>query len=126
MGYTFRTLIIPAATAPAAREIAAALDSAGINMWTTGLSATGQEPASHYISTGMIGDEFAALLPLQADGVTVSPGMPDYVASAAAQAGLSVTPEQVAGLYALADVTEQDPHVAMARMGLQLVTGNDT
>lgn len=123
MGYTFRTLIIPAATAPVARALAAALDPSGFGMWTTGLSATGQEPATHFISTGMIGDEFAALLPLQADGVTVSPGMPDYVASAAEQAGIPVTAAQVAGLYALADVTEQDPHAAMARLGLQLVTG---
>ena len=28
-----------------------------------------------------------------------------------------------AGLYALADVTEQGPHVAMERLGMQLVTG---
>ena len=121
MSYTFRTLIIPSATAPSARVLAAALDAGGVGMWTTGLSATGQEPATHYISTGMIGDEFAALLPLQADGVLVSPGQPAYVASAAAQAGIPVTPEQVAGLYALVDVTEQDPHAAMVRLGIQQI-----
>jgi len=124
MAYQFRTIIIPAATAPAARALAAALDPAGIGMWTTGLSPTGAAPATHFISTGMLGTAFVDLLPLQdaETGETPSPGMPEYVAAAAAQAGIDVTPEQVAALFAAADVTTQDPHAAMARLGLQMVT----
>jgi len=124
MAYQFRTLIIPAATAPAARALAAALDPAGVGMWSTGLSPTGAAPATHYISTGMLGTAFVDLLPLQDPdtGETLSPGQPEYVAAAAAHAGIDVTPEQVAALYAAADVTTQEPHAAMARLGLQMVT----
>ena len=124
MDYKFRTIIIPAATAPAARALAAALDPAGVGMWTTGLSPTGAAPATHSISTGMLGTTFVGLLPLQdpETGEALSPGQPEYVAAAAAQAGIDVTAEQVAALFAAADVTMQEPHAAMARLGLQMVT----
>ena len=41
----------------------------------------------------------------------------------AAQAGITVTVEQVAGLLAAVDVSEQAPFAAMERLGLQMVRG---
>jgi hypothetical protein len=124
MEYQFRTIIIPAATAPAARALAAALDPAGVGMWTTGLSPTGAAPATHFISTGMLGTAFVDLLPMNDSEMIqmLFPGQPEFVAAAAAQAGLDVTVEQVIDLFISADVTMQEPYAAMDRMGLKMVT----
>lgn len=94
-------------------------------MFTTPLSATGTLPASHYISSGMIEAPFADLLPLtsvDAEGVaSTRPGDAVTTAALAAQQGLPFTEEQIAGLYATADVSEQDAEVALHRLGLMLV-----
>ena len=125
-----RTFIVPAAVVGMARAMCEGLaGSAGAGMFTTGLSATGTAPATHFVSSGPISDEMAALLPLttvtqDADGnaiVSTAPGDPAYVVELAAQAGITVTAEQVAGLLASVDVSDQAPFDAMARLGLKLV-----
>jgi len=126
MTYTFRTFIVHAAVVDMASAMCVGLaGEAGDNMFTTELSATGEAPATHYISSGLISDEMAALLPLTTvnpDGtVTTEPGDPAYVVELAAQAGITVTVEQVAGLLAAVDVSEQEPFAAMARLGLKIV-----
>jgi hypothetical protein len=83
---------------------------AGSGMWTTGLSPTGAEPATHYVSTGMIEDTFAALL-VDADAMY----------AAAQEAGAPVTLEQCQALIAGSDVTDEPPFDAFARLGLKLV-----
>jgi hypothetical protein len=126
----FRTLILPASVTPLAQEIAATLSPGGTNMWTTGLSATGLPPATHYISTGFIPPEFAHMVPEQfwiqdEDGVWVQtgsePGNPVAVYEACVAAGMTVTLEQVEAIFAVADVTEQEPFVAMSRLGVMIV-----
>ena len=125
----FRTLILTAEVTPLAQQIAATLSPAGANMWTTGLSVTGTAPATHYISTGYIGPEFAHMVPCQTweqvDGEWVitatEPGNPQAVTAACNAAGMEVTLEEVEAIFAVADVTEQDPFVAMGRLGLVLV-----
>jgi len=64
--WTHRTIIVPAAFQQLAQALceAAAEGAAGKGMFTTALSATGALPATHYISSGYIFDDFAALLPL--------------------------------------------------------------
>ena len=129
--WAFRTLITTAATTPLARDIAATLSpTAGQNMWLTGLSATGNAPATHYVSTGLISPEFAALVPEQVweqdangDWVMTSstPGDPVACYDLCIAGGLTVTQAQVDAVYAAADVTEQEPFVAFARLGLQMV-----
>ena len=125
-----RTFIVPAAVVGMARAMCEGLAwQAGDNMFITELSATGASPATHYISSGPISDDMAALLPLttvtqDADGnavVSTAPGDPAYVVELAAQAGITVTVEQVAGLLASVDVSDQAPFAAMARLGLKLV-----
>jgi len=119
--WTHRAMIVEAADAPSARAMAeAASGPAGADMWTTGLSATGMAPATHYISSGQIDKAFADLMPLTTfdeDGVpSTTPGQ--YAAIAAAT-GVPVA--QVQALLERCDVTEQDPFVAMARLGLEFV-----
>ena len=123
----FRTLILPANVTPLAQEIAATLSPGGAGMWTTGLSATGAEPATHFISTGFIPPEFAHMVPEQfweqdETGAWVQtgsePGNPVAVFEACTAAGMTVTLEQIEAVFAVADVTEQEPFVAMGRMGL--------
>ena len=130
MSDIFRTLILPAEVTPLAQEIAATLSPAGQNMWTTGISPTGTAPGTHYISSGLIGPDFAHMVPLQVweldeDGqwqlVRTEPGNPQAVTDACNAAGLAVTLEQVEAIFAAADVTEQEAHEAMARLGLQMV-----
>lgn len=63
MADLFRTLIIAASDADASRAIAAAFGPGGSGMWNTPLSASGNEPATHYISSGYIPAEFVSLSP---------------------------------------------------------------
>ena len=123
-----RTIIIPAAVATNARALCKGLaGQAGDGMFTTGLSATGNAPATHYVSSGPISDEMAALLPCtsvtQVDGkdvVTTTPGQPAAVPALAAKAGITTTLAQINALYASIDVSDQEPFAAMARLGLQI------
>jgi hypothetical protein len=131
--WSFRTLLVQAQDAPLAREIAATLGGqAGENMWIVGLSADGG-PATHYVSTGCVSPEFADMMPtatweyiddqwVQTDYV---PGNAALVAGACAAAGLTVTEQEIEDIYSRCDVTEQEPFVAFARLGLQVVQADE-
>lgn len=131
--YIHRTIIVPAAFQQLAQALceAAAEGDAGKGMFTTGLSATGALPATHYISSGYIFDDFAALLPLttvepstkdgEPDTVTERPGNVPVVEGLAAQAGITLPPGTIAALFDAIDVSEQGPLEAMARLGLSIV-----
>ena len=130
--WTHRTIIVPAAFQQLAQALceAAAEGAAGKGMFTTGLSATGALPATHYISSGYIFDDFAALLPLTTVTQTVNeggeasttettrPGNVAFVEGLAAQAGITLPAGTVAGLFDALDVSEQGPFEAVARLGL--------
>ena len=133
--YTHRNIIVPAAFQQLAQGLceAAAEGDAGKGMFTTGLSETGTEPATHYISSGPIYESLADLLPLttvayeEDDAAeTTRPGNVETVEAIALQAGFALPPGTIAALFDAIDVTELGPWGAMARMGLQLVTGDDT
>ena len=120
-------MIVPAAQVEFARALPPAIAGAsGSGMWTTPLSPTGAEPATHYISAGLIDQQFAALMPLTqypADAEPIyTPGRPEVAAYLATEAGVPTTYEQVAALFAVCDSSDQDPEVAMARLGLVRVT----
>ena len=130
MTYTFRTFIVPAAVVDMARAMCVGLAGpAGDGMFITGLSATGNAPATHYVSSGPISDGMAALLPCASvtqdsegkDVITTTPGQPDAVPALAAEAGITTTLAQIKALYASIDVSDQEPFVAMARLGLKIV-----
>ena len=127
---TFATLIIVASDAPLAREIAAAFGPGGVGMWTTPLSASGLDPASHYISSGYIPDEFVSLAPSTTwtqdeDGqwivVDHYPGDAATVYAYASQAGIQCSLADVEGVFSRSDCSAQEPFVAMGRMGLMIV-----
>jgi len=68
MADIFATIIVTAAKAQAARDAAAAIPG-GECMFTAGLSPTGAEPATHYISSGSVPQEIVEAV---ADLVEVS------------------------------------------------------
>lgn len=114
--WTHRSIIVPKAQAQLARDLCAALAGpGGEGMFTTGLSADGKAPATHWISAGLIDAQFAALLPLGD-----APGQPETVATLAQDAGMAVTLEQVQALLAAVVVTELEPLAAIEAQGLAL------
>lgn len=99
-------------------------------MFTTPLSASGLDPATHYISTGYIKAEFVALSPMatweqdEQDNWVQS----GYYAGDAAsvygycqQASLPYTFAEIEGVMARSDVSQQEPFVALDRMGLKII-----
>lgn len=121
-----RNMILPASQVDLARQLSETLTGpAGSGMWTTGLSADGTEPATHYVSAGLIDAQFAALMPLnvtdEEGNVTTQPGNATVLAGLATEAGLTVTLDQVQALLDAAVVTDGEPLVDMAQAGLQLV-----
>ena len=125
-----RCIIIPASAQAKAQALCAGLaGQAGAGMLVVGLSASGNAPATHYISSGPISDEMAALLPCKsittdAQGnqqTTATPGMPEAVPALAAKAGITATKTQINALYAAIDVSDQEPFAALARLGLKMV-----
>jgi hypothetical protein len=130
MADQFSTLIIVAQDAPLAREIAASFGSGGQNMWTTPLSASGLDPATHYISSGYIPAEFVSLAPSTTwtqdeDGQWIAtdhyPGDAATVYAYASQAGIQCSLADVEGVFIRSDCSGQEPFVAMGRMGLMIV-----
>lgn len=129
--WTNRTLVVPSAQVEFAHLLTATIAGpSGAGMWTTPLSLTGEMPATHWISSGLIDQQFAALLPLTeypADGDPVhTPGHPEVCAHLATEAGVPTTPEQVAALFAASSVTAEDSHTAMARMGLLIASPTES
>lgn len=111
MADVFRTMIVTAHMAPLARALAAGLSPRGAGMFTVALSATGEAPATHYGSAGLIDEEFAGLL-----------GYSDKLHAACVAAGASVSLAQCQELVATSDVTDAPPFEAMERLGLRLVS----
>ena len=110
MAWIFKTMIIPVAQADKARELAATLaGSAGANMWITPLYTQGVAEATHYISAGLIDSEYAALL-------TDS----EMLFSACKNAHIDYSLEQIELILKFADIFDDDPFLAMDRLGLSL------
>jgi hypothetical protein len=130
MTWEFRTLIVTADDAPLARDVAVTLaPTGGQHMWTTPLAPTSDGPPTHYVSTGYIDPRFAEMVPctfwaIDEDGAWVptrrDPGNPVLVWQACVAGGLVVTQPDIDGLFARSDVSEQQPFVAMARLGLTM------
>ena len=115
-----RTMIVPASLAPVARAVAAALSPAGHGMFVSELcpsAGPATAPASHYVSTGMIGAAFADLL-----ARNDAQALHDAAVAGAQAQGLPVTwtVGDCAALLAASDVSIDSPFDAFARIGLQL------
>lgn len=121
--WTHRFMVVPADNAPTARQLALDLAEppAADNMWTTGLSPTGAAPATHYISSGLIDIQFAALLGASASTYAVDQAMGGSVSLADIQALYAAAP---LGTYIRSDA-EGNEHECIAALGLQLLTAVD-
>lgn len=125
MSWTHRCLIVPDSHVAFARELSATVAGAsGTGMYTTPLSPTGELPATHWISAGLIQADFAGLMPLTTHGdeITTTPGNAAVVAHLATKAGMSVTAAQVQALFDASDTTEQTHQQALDRLGLQMAS----
>ena len=132
---TFRTLIISEVAKPTVQQLTWLIvsEEQASNMWNTPLSQTWELPATHYISSWMINDEFASLLPCYAYTSVVSWEWEDaiinnewtkiydwqaeYIATAT-----WTEKETIENLFTQIDVSEQDSFQAMERLGLKLIT----
>ena len=128
--WVHRTIIVPVALADAAQAACAGLAGpGGSGMFTTPLSPTGEAPPTHYISSGLIEEPFADLLPLTSvsyaeDGTPFTETRPGNVAltvQLAADAGLLITEAEVSALLSAVDVSTQSAEDALARLGLRII-----
>ena len=134
--YLHRCLLVPASFAPTVRALCNGMGpgGSGSNMFLVGLSPTGNLPETHFISAGMQGDDFCALLPLTtfvstqtAPGVapqvtsSTTPGQPATIVYLAGKAGITVTLAQITAILSAVEITEEDWEVAIARRGLQVI-----
>ena len=125
MIYLHRCLIVTDAIATTVRSLADSFGPAASGMFETPLSPTGELPASHWISSGLIGDDFAAIMPFShfVDDVWVTEPYSAAAFVALAEAN-GVTPppvEAIEAIMGMVDVSDQEPFTAMARLGLKLV-----
>lgn len=123
MRWVHRCMIVPTEHVDLARSLCATLaGEGGSGMFTTPLSPTGDYPPTHWISSGLIEDAFADLLPLLSVDVTDAPlaGHPDHVCTLAHDAGMAVSYDDIVRLFSAVDVSAQPPHAALERLGLAL------
>lgn len=116
--WTFRTIILPVTLADTARNLCMALTgSASEGMFTTPLY-TG-ETVTHTISSGYIATEFAEVLPCGGEGGDVQ-----RLAEMLSGVEVEMDAEDIGEILEMVDISEEEPYVAMARLGL--VLGPDT
>jgi len=101
--WVHRVMIVPAQLVDLCRQLAASFES-GSGMFMTPLSPTGQAPATHYISSGAIWEQFADLL---ASPEALSQG-----------AGIPI--EQAQAILGACTVSEADPWSVLGELGLGL------
>ena len=117
MNWQHRTLIIPIALAESARVACMACAGSGAeSMFTRKLSATGEEPATHACSSGLIAGEFADLLPIYG----VREGDAASLAVLVTAGGVELTEQQVADLLAVCHIVDDggNPYETLAGLGL--------
>lgn len=130
MAWAYRNMIVADAVVDTCRSLAMLLAGEGQKLWTTPLSADGKEPATHWISTGLIEEQFAALMPLgtwaQDEKGTwylesYYDGQPQLLSQLATDAGYPITEFEVVQVFDQCDVTLQDPQTSYSRLGLQMI-----
>ena len=127
--YLHRCMLVPAAWAATVRGLCDGMapGGSGSNMFAVPLSASGELPATHFISAGLQGDDFCSLMPLtsfDAEGMaTTVAGQPATIVYLAGQAGITVSLAQINALLAAVEITEEAWEVAIARRGLQTIRG---
>lgn len=126
MTYVHRTMIVPAEHAPLARSLAAHLAGPpGDGMWVVGLSADGQEPATHYVSSGPVGAEFAPMLTDAAALHTAVTAATDTGMEVPQGTGLTLADcEALVAGSVVVDLADEGPFETFDRLGMVLVSEN--
>ena len=115
MNWKHRTLIAPIDLAEPARAACMALTgSASEGLFTTPLYST-EVDATHAISSGYIAGEFADLLPCGD-----RPGNTEALLAILEGVEFPITIDELDGMLAMIDISEEEPYAAMARLGLSL------
>ena len=115
MSWKHRTIIVPIDLAEPARAACMALTgSASEGLFTTPLYSTEETP-THVISSGYIAGEFADLLPCGDQ-----PGNAEALLATLEGVEFPITIDELAGMLAMIDISEEKPYAAMARLGLSL------
>jgi hypothetical protein len=125
MIWSHRTMIVPAALTPTVRDLAATW-AGGVGMFITPLCPVDQEDETptHYISTGLIDAEIAAVMPwtdYNGEEPTTHPGNPEALAAMLHEQHPEATPEQLEAIIAACDISTQEPHTAASRLGLKIL-----
>ena len=112
----FGTAVVPAAVATVLRRIGQIRERDTDGMWIAGLSATGNPPATHFISSGWMPQAFGVAL-------TNPTQMKNLLDAAAAAAGVEqpYSLAQITNALNNCDVTQQAPGAVLARLGLKPV-----
>ena len=105
----FRTMIVTAAIAPTARQLAEAVP-AGLGMFVAAYSPTGAAPATHYVSEGYIEEQFAVALE-----------SPEALVAMLSAVGVTMPLTDAEALLSQATVSLVDAQTVLAEMGLMPV-----
>ena len=109
--WVHKTIIVADAVVDQARSLCEQLaGTGGAGMFSTALSADGDEPATHWISSGPILQDFATMLE-----------NPAMVYTAAEQAGIELTAGSVEASLSQCDISDEQAETTLARLGLQYV-----
>lgn len=116
MNWTHRTMILPLPLAEPARAACMALTgSASEGLFTRPVYSEGNPEPTHAISSGYIAGEFADLLPC-----CDHPGNVDALLAMLEGVEFPITPEELTGMLAMIDISEDPAEVALARLRLSL------
>ena len=116
MNWTHRTMILPIALAEPARAACMAVTgSASEGLFRTLLYSEGNPEPTHTISSGYIAGEFADLLPCGSD-----PGNVPALLAMLEEVDFPISAEELTGMLAMIDISDEPAEVALARLGLSL------
>lgn len=117
MSLVFRTFVVPTDIAAAARNLGECLAPSAAGMFTTPLSPTGELPATHFISSGLV------------DAVWLTPLSDAAILYGAAQQGaaaqgltLLATLADAVALLDRGDISEEAADTVLGRLGLTQVS----
>jgi len=134
MDYTHATIVITLPVAAALRRLSQMLDRNETDkMFITGLSATGNAPATHFVSNGQMPESFAAairspsVLNTRAQAAFAKEGAAypfNLTQVTAALSGCSISDgTRTVLIDGVSTVVDEGPHEFIARLGLKIVRG---
>lgn len=116
MNWTHRTMTLPIAlAAPARAACMAVTGSASEGLFTRPVYSEGNPEPTHAISSGYIAGEFADLLPCGNH-----PGNVPALLAMLEGVDFPIALEELTGMLAMIDISDEPAEVALARLGLSL------